>query len=76
MVYYFMKYTDDQGIPISGFYDLNKEIIETNKKTMRMCTNPECSNISYLQDDEVPHIMLGRVCWNCKSANFLKDYSG
>jgi len=59
---------------ISEFFDLNKEIIESNKKRTKICTNPDCSNISYLPDGDVPHIMLGRVCWNCKKANFLKDY--
>jgi len=64
--------TNEDGEVISKFFDLNKEIVESHKQTMRICMNPECSNISYLPDGERPHIMLGRRCWNCKSDKYLK----
>lgn len=58
---------------ISEFFELNKELIETNRKISKICSNPDCANLSFLSDGEVPLIRLGKVCWNCKSDNFLKD---
>jgi len=68
-----MKYVNEKGEAISGFYNLNKEMIEINKKRGKTCMNPECFGLSFLKDGERPQTYLGKVCWNCKSANFLKD---
>ncbi len=68
-----MKYKNDEGEAISGFYELNQQMIETNKKRSKICMNPACENITYLKDGERPEIYLGRTCWNCHSSEFLKD---
>lgn len=67
-----MKYVDENGDPISGFYDFNLEMIEINRKREKICYNEVCINISFLKEGERPRIHLGKVCWNCKSSEYLK----
>ncbi len=68
-----MKYKNDQGEPISGFYEFNQEMIEINKKRSKTCMNPACDGIIYLKDGERPEIYLGRTCLICHSKEYLKD---
>ena len=58
---------------ISAYYDSNIEIAETNKKKAKYCNNPECASITYLKKGEIPMVLLGKVCWNCKSDKFLNN---
>lgn len=68
-----MKYLDEEGFPISGFYEFNLEMIEINKNREKICYNEMCINISCLKEGERPRIFLGKQCWNCKSSEYLKE---
>lgn len=43
----------------------------------RICMNPECQGNQFLPSGDRPIIRIGKVCWNCKSADnlVLKDES-
>ena len=68
-----MKYKNDKGEIISGFYDFNIEMQKTNKLRSKVCMNTACEGINCLKDGERPEIYLGRTCWNCHSSEYLKD---
>jgi len=69
------KNIDEDGDSISGFYDLNQELVEKNKKTGKICMNPDCVGLYGLKDGERPRISLGRRCWSCKTNKYLKQVS-
>jgi len=62
---------DEDGNLISEFYNLNLELIEKNKKTGKICMNPECVGAYGLKDGERPMISLGKRCWSCKDNKYL-----
>lgn len=68
-----MRYVDEDGNPISGFYDFHFEMLEINRKREKICYNELCINISCLKDGERPRVYLGKACWNCKSNEYLKE---
>lgn len=68
-----MKYKNDEGEVISGFYKFNEEMIEINNGRSKTCMNPACEGITYLKTGERPIILLARTCWNCHSGEYLKE---
>jgi len=73
-----MRYKDKDGNPVSGFFDLNKEMIKINEDRSRVCMNPDCYMAPVLQKYKCtvqrPLIYLGRRCWNCKETKYLEEY--
>ncbi len=73
-----MKYVDEDGNPISGFFDVNQEIDKGKKR--KVCMNPECKEVEVLVKHKCeptrPLIYLGKKCWNCKQVKYLEDYNG
>lgn len=71
-----MKYVDEDGNPISGFFDVNQEIDKGKKR--KVCMNPECKNNEYIKNcpTDRPIIFLGKKCWNCKQVKYLEEYNG
>ena len=71
-----MKYVDEDGNPISGFFDVNVEM--RKNKGQRVCMNPECKDnetiTKYRCVDKRPIIRLGKKCWNCNKDEFLKEH--
>ena len=71
-----MKYTDEDGEAISGFYDLNEEM-KTGVKE-KICMNPSCKELDVLVKHKCPVrrplIRLGKKCWNCKEDKYLEDH--
>ena len=49
----------------------------TEEITERVCMNPDCKDNEYLVryncPTDRPIVRLGKVCWNCKTSDFLVD---